>query len=637
MAKSKEKKTKAAKFSKKKIEKKKAKKPKTNFATKKKLAKPKENKKSARDIKEIKKGIKKIDKPTKAPSEISASKPPSPRAMAGQRPPSQSNASASQSIFSGVHQTRIRVIGIGGGGGTIVSEIAARVKKSDFYGADTNTKSLKGLSKLVKSFQFGLETTKGFGTGMNPEVGRLAAEESAEKIQKILEGQDLTIIVACLGGGTSSGAAATFARISKSLGNITYGIFTMPFEFEGEKKTKAALEALAQIRPNLDVFTIIPNEGIFKIVDKNTPLKDALSAINKKLAGNLEGLIEAVYFPGLINIDFADLRAILTGKGRLAYLNTIELEGASREEITQKLISSPIYPYTIKGAKGVLYNITSSRGVQLSEVSQISNIILETANKSAKIIFGVNQHSRYNEKPKIMLLATGCAAKEFLNIAEGSDTNGPVPEKKIKNPKPAKVMKKAKSKKEKKAISEKSEKKKKKANKILPKATEDKPKKAKIGKPVQKADQAPVKAAVMPEPVKEKELEIEEEAVEVSPKISVIANVAEEEEKFDAPKVQDEKAKLIESKPDEDNIIKDDNDEPNLHVNVVLPKIATISQPAPVFAKTPERSPEFSKVRRNGLQVKKEMEQAEKEFLEQETMWDVPAILRKKKIEDEDL
>ncbi len=314
-----------------------------------------------------------------------------------------------------VHQTKIRVIGIGGGGGSIISEIAPDVKRIDFVAANTDTKSLNELAKKVKRFQFGQTLTRGLGTGMNDEVGEAAALNEREKIKKLLEGQDLCIIVACLGGGTSSGATHVFAKISRSLGNLTYGIFTLPFEFEGEKKMEIAKRALEKIKPNLNAYSIIPNERIFQIIDKNTPLKSALSAINKKLAENLEGLIEMIYLPGLINIDFADLKTVLQGYGRLTYLNTEEIEeGPNREEAIKRVISTPLYPYTLKGARGILYNINGGKNLQLSEVSYISKIISESINKQAKIIFGIDQNSKYQDKIKITLLATGCNTKDFL-------------------------------------------------------------------------------------------------------------------------------------------------------------------------------------------------------------------------------
>ncbi len=306
---------------------------------------------------------------------------------------------------------KVRVIGIGGGAGSIVSEIASRLKKADFVAANTDVRALKAIKK-AKKFHFGQNETAGLGTGMNVELGEAAAEAAKEKIKKLFEGQDLVVIIACLGGGTSSGATAVFSRISKSLPCLTYGIFTLPFKFEGEKKTEIARDGLEKIRPHLNAFSIIPNERIFQLIDKNTALKEALSAINERLIGNLEGLIEMIYAPGLINIDFADLKTILAGRAKLAYLNAVELGQTNGGEAAKKLISSPLYPYAIKGAKGILYNIVGAKELQLSEVSQISKLISELANKKAKVIFGIGQNQKYKEKIKITLLATGCGLKK---------------------------------------------------------------------------------------------------------------------------------------------------------------------------------------------------------------------------------
>lgn len=307
-----------------------------------------------------------------------------------------------------IHKTKIRVIGIGGGAGSIVSEIAPVLKKADFIVANTDSKSLNTLTKKVKRFQFGQSVTRGLGTGMNSQLGETSALNEKERIKKLLKGQDLCIIVSCLGGGTSSGATPVFAKISKSLGNLTYGIFTLPFDFEGEKKMEMANTALEKIKPFLNAYSVIPNERIFQIIDKNTPLKSAFSAINKRLADNLEGLIEMIYFPGLINIDFADLGTILSGKGKLSYLNTIEIENLGKEDAIKKVVSSSLYPYTIKGAKGILYNIKGGSDLKLSDVSYISKIISELINKKAKIIFGISQNKNLKDKIKITLLAVGC-------------------------------------------------------------------------------------------------------------------------------------------------------------------------------------------------------------------------------------
>jgi len=313
-----------------------------------------------------------------------------------------------------VHKTRVRIIGIGGGGGTIVSEIISRVKRADFVVANTDAKAL-GFIKHAKKFQFGQSITKGLGTGMNVEIGEAAALEEKDRIEKLFEGQDICIIVSSLGGGAGSGATPIFAKISKNTECLTYGIFTLPFQFEGEKKMEIAKEALNKIRPHLNAFSVIPNERIFKIIDKNTPLKEALSAINERLSKNLQGLIEMIYLPGLINIDFADLKTILSGKGKLAYLNTIEVNEPNKEDAVKRVISSPLYPYTIKGAKGIVYNIVGSKAIQLSEVSRISTIISEEINRSAKIIFGINQSERSSDKIRITLLATGCSMKGIID------------------------------------------------------------------------------------------------------------------------------------------------------------------------------------------------------------------------------
>jgi len=323
-----------------------------------------------------------------------------------------------------IKKTKIRVIGLGGGGGNIVSEIAGQISKASFVLANTDLKALKIGSRKAIKFLFGQNLTRHLGTGMNPEMGRLAAENEKEKIKKICQGQDLCILVASLGGGTGSGAITTFAKICKSLGNLTYGIFTLPFKFEGEKKMEIALNALKEVKNYLNILSIIPNELVFQAIDKNTPLKEALSAINNFLAKSLGGLIETIYEPGLINIDFADFKTILEGRGRLAYLNTIEVsrselkkEGESNliKEATNQILNSTFYPYTMRGAKGVLFNIIGEKDISLADVNYISKSIAELAHPEAKIIFGVAPNKKQSDKIKIMLLASGCGAKFFTN------------------------------------------------------------------------------------------------------------------------------------------------------------------------------------------------------------------------------
>ena len=314
----------------------------------------------------------------------------------------------------GAYKTRIKVIGIGEGGSSIVSEIAERgVKRAEFVAVNTNIRALKETSKRVKRFWFGKKLTQGLGTGMNLELGEMAAREEKEKIKELLRGIDFCILVASLGGGTGSGAGPVFAEISRRFKNTTLGIFTLPFKFEGEKKMELAMAALEKLRSNLNTLIIIPNQRIFQIVDKNTPLREALSVINKNLAESLQGLIETIYQSGLIKIDWASLKSILEGKGKLAFLNTIQIQGMRQvEEIVKKVLANPLYPYSPQGASGgTLFHISGGLSLNVGEIEQIGKVISESVNPRAKVAFGVDMGK--GDKIKMTLLANGCQWEEW--------------------------------------------------------------------------------------------------------------------------------------------------------------------------------------------------------------------------------
>ncbi len=317
--------------------------------------------------------------------------------------------------------TKIKIIGIGGGGCSIVSEISSNLKRVDFIVANTDKRALKESSKRAKKFQFGEKLTGGFGTGMNFEMGKAAASGEKEKIKKLLEGQDMCIFVSCLGGGTGSGAVPVFAKIAKELGMITYGIFTLPFNFEGSRKMEIAMESLEDVRNHLNAITVLPNENIFKVIDKKTPLKEALSVINRNLSESLEGLMETVYGPGLINIDFADLRTVLEEKGKIAYLNTTIFDANKGiEDAVKRAVSSPFYSYGINGAGGVLFNITGSTNLGLKDVSLISEGISGLTGRNSKVIFGISQDQKSGDKVKITLLAVGCESEGIFSKKSSS-------------------------------------------------------------------------------------------------------------------------------------------------------------------------------------------------------------------------
>lgn len=325
---------------------------------------------------------------------------------------------------SEVRKTKIRVVGIGGGGSSIVSEIAPRIKKRNvtFAAANTDAQALKRSSKKCKSFQFGEKLTRGLGTGMDPELGKAAAEKEQSRIKKLFKDRDLSILVSTLGGGVGSGASPVFAKISKDTGTTNLGIFTLPFEFEGPKKKTIANRSLKELKSFLNAFAVIPNQRIFNIVNpsgqeqqqinKKTPLKEALSAINTILADFLENLIYTLYRPGVINIDWADLETVLNGKRKLAYLSSIQKEGPQRvNQAIEAVLNSSLYSYSIQGAERILFNIGGGKDLKISEVEKISKEISD-ANPRAKIMFGVSQRRGCNNKIKITLLGVGCEQKK---------------------------------------------------------------------------------------------------------------------------------------------------------------------------------------------------------------------------------
>ncbi|MCK4520352.1 cell division FtsZ family protein [Candidatus Parcubacteria bacterium] len=456
-------------------------------------------------------------------------------------------------IPENAYQTKIKVIGIGGGGGSIISEIASQLKKASFTAANTDTQALKRISKKCRRFSFGRSLTGGLGCGMNPDLGRKAAQQAADDIKKILDGADLCILVSSLGGGTGSGASPVFTQVSQELKNITFGIFTLPFKFEGEKKLKIALNSLEKMKPNLNAFTVIPNEKIFKIIDKKTPLKQSLSALNKILEQGLEGLIEMIFLPGLINIDWADLKVILEGRGKLCYLNSVEARSDEEpEEIVMRLIQNPLSEYNPEKADKILYNITSDKDLKMDTVQQISKAITGI-NKRAKIIFGISQHPNYKKKIRITLLATSDEKKEL----------------KIKKKQNQKV----------KIVSEPEEK---------PAASKKAP-----ASPRRRRGESLAPPGRKPE----KKLKKKQK-----PKVAKIILEKPKEKIFKLKKKKPKKKKAVQRK---------------------VKKAKKKKPPAKRKIKKQE------KTRKNALQLKREAEEAEKELLEEEKKWDIPAFLRK--------
>lgn len=307
-----------------------------------------------------------------------------------------------------IKKTRVRIIGVGGGGGSIVSELAKKIKGVSFFAVNTDSQALKKMPKRVNRFQIGKELTRGLGTGMNPELGKTVAEEEGGRIKRVLERPDFRVFVACLGGGTGSGTTPVLAKASSKLDGINLGIFTLPFDFEGEERKKIARESLKEITPHLNGFLVIHNQNIFQIIKKETSLDDAFKILNKILSENLGSLVELIYKPGLINIDFADFKTVLKGRGKKIYFNTAKANGPDRAElVTKKILSSPLIDFNVETGNRFLFNISTSSNLKMREVEQICGTF-SSLNKKSRIIFGISSDSSDKKSEiKVTLLIAG--------------------------------------------------------------------------------------------------------------------------------------------------------------------------------------------------------------------------------------
>lgn len=317
-----------------------------------------------------------------------------------------------------VKKVKIKVIGVGGGGGNIVSELSKKLKdfssqKVDFVAANTDNQALGSLSKGIKTFPFGQKLTRGLGAGRDVSVGDKAAREDVEKIKNLFsDNKDLYIIVSSLGGGTGTGAAPVFLKTASQMNLMTLGIFTLPFSFEGRKKMDMALNAIEEMRDSLNAYMVLPNEKIFGLTKEEVSFTDSLNLLNNHLANSLEGLLRTIYSPGVINIDWADIRTILEGRKNRAYLNVAKGRGAQNlEELLKKLIKNPILDYNFENADNIMFNIEGSKDMSLQSLSLISEKISETS-PNARIIFGLTSNPKLKNEIKVTILSTGSSEKK---------------------------------------------------------------------------------------------------------------------------------------------------------------------------------------------------------------------------------
>jgi cell division protein FtsZ len=303
---------------------------------------------------------------------------------------------------------RIKVIGIGGGGGNAVNTmIGSRLSGVDFMVANTDAQSLEASEAAVR-IQLGGMVTKGLGAGANPEIGRRAALEDQEKIREYLEGSDMIFITAGMGGGTGTGGAPVIARVAREVGALTVGVVTKPFIFEGKKRMRQAEEGIEELKASVDTLIVIPNQRLLSIAAKTTTMLEAFHKADDVLLQAVRGISDLIITPGLINLDFADVRTVMAEMG-LALMGASAAAGENRAiEAAQKAISSPLLEdISIQGARGVLINITGGPDLCLHEVNEAASMIQEEAHEDANIIFGAVIDENMTDEIRITVIATG--------------------------------------------------------------------------------------------------------------------------------------------------------------------------------------------------------------------------------------
>jgi cell division protein FtsZ len=306
------------------------------------------------------------------------------------------------------NSARIKVIGVGGGGGNAVNTmISYSLGGVDFIIANTDAQAL-GVSSSPNKIQMGMQITKGLGAGSNPEIGKKSALESRDQIQQYLEGADMIFITAGLGGGTGTGAAPVIAEIARESGALTVAVVTKPFQFEGKKRNTQAEDGIEQLRDVVDTLIVVPNQRLLSLGGRNLSLLEAFKKADDILYQAVKGISDLIITPGLINLDFADVKNIMSSMG-MALMGTGMASGENRAvEAAQRAISSPLLEdNTIQGARGILLNITGGSDLSLYEVNEASSLIQAEAHEDANIIFGTVIDETMGDEIRITVIATG--------------------------------------------------------------------------------------------------------------------------------------------------------------------------------------------------------------------------------------
>lgn len=316
---------------------------------------------------------------------------------------------------------KIRVLGVGGGGTNAINSMisSAQIQGVDFVAVNTDAQALL-LNQATTKLQIGDNLTKGLGSGGDPDIGRQAAEESAEKIKSLLEGSDMVFLAAGMGGGTGTGATPVIARIAKEVGALTIAVVTKPFTFEGTRRAVSAEEGLENLKDKVDTLIVIPNQRILDVVDKKLSLLEAFKVADSVLTQGVQGISDLITLPGLINVDFADVRSIMTNAGS-ALMGIGSGVGENRAQTAARsAIASPLLEVSMDGARGVLFNIIGGPDLTMSEVDEAAKIVSSAADPDANIIFGATIDDNMRDQIKITVIATGFDStkqtlKEFVS------------------------------------------------------------------------------------------------------------------------------------------------------------------------------------------------------------------------------
>jgi len=322
------------------------------------------------------------------------------------------------------HGAVIKVVGVGGGGGNAVDHmVRSNVEGVDFICANTDAQALRN-SSAKTVIQLGSQVTKGLGAGANPDIGRQSAMEDRERIAELLEGADMVFVTAGMGGGTGTGAAPVVAEVAKELGILTVAVVTKPFPFEGKKRMRSAQEGIEALKEHVHSLITIPKEKLQSVLGGSTTLLDAFKAANEVLQGAVKGIADLIVRPGMINVDFADVRTVMSEMGT-AMMGTGVASGENRAaEAAQAAISSPLLEdVDLRGARGILINITANESIALDEFSEVGDIVSELASEDANVIIGTAIDPDMGDNISVTVVATGLGAQhQELKVVRGRQT-----------------------------------------------------------------------------------------------------------------------------------------------------------------------------------------------------------------------